>query len=228
MEQKHDHSGHSHGNLRLEEIQADDPETASEALDAFVEHMRQAPVALVPELANEQHYELPAEFFSEVLGPRGKYSCCYWPRGVNTLAESEEAMLRLARERPRLGIVADQVGCPTWARNIAGVTTRVVRQMNDKAGETRRHGTWHYCDSGVVSWYDFARVIFDTARSIGLLDDAPETDALTSAQYPQAAVRPSYSVLDTSAISREFGIEPAGLEDSLKSCLEELKKHDEA
>ena len=138
------------------------------------------------------------------------------------------SMLRLARERPRLGIVADQVGCPTWARNLAGVTTRVVRQMTDKAGETRRHGTWHYCDSGVVSWYDFARVIFDTARSIGLLDDAPETDALTSAQYPQAAVRPSYSVLDTSAISREFGIEPAGLEDSLKSCLEELKKHDKA
>ena len=65
-------------------------------------------------------------------------------------------------------------------------------------------------------------------RAIGLLDDAPETDALTSAQYPQAAVRPSYSVLDTSAISREFGIEPAGLEVSLKSCLEELKKHDEA
>ena len=77
-------------------------------------------------------------------------------------------MLRLARERPRLGIVADQVGCPPWARNLAGVTTRVVRQMTDKAGETRRHGTWHYCDSGVVSWYDFARVIFDTARSIGL------------------------------------------------------------
>lgn len=138
------------------------------------------------------------------------------------------SMLRLARERPRLGIVADQVGCPTWARNLAGVTTRVVRKMTDKAGETRRHGTWHYCDSGVVSWYDFARVIFGTALSIGLLDDAPETDALTSAQYPQAAVRPSYSVLDTSAISREFGIEPAGLEDSLESCLKELKEHDEA
>lgn len=138
------------------------------------------------------------------------------------------SMLRLARERPRLGIVTDQVGCPTWARNLASVTTRVVTQMTYKAGETRRSGTWHYCDSGVVSWYDFARMIFGTALSMGLLDDAPETETLTSAQYPQAAVRPQYSVLDTSAIGRDFGIEPAGLEDSLEFCLKELKEHDEA
>jgi dTDP-4-dehydrorhamnose reductase len=138
------------------------------------------------------------------------------------------SMLRLARERPKLGIVADQIGCPTWARNLAGVTARIVRRMAENAPETRRHGTWHYCDNGVVSWYDFAQVIFGTALTIGLLDDPPETEALTSAQYPQAAVRPLYSVLDTAAIGRDFGIEPAGLGESLASCLEELKQHDEA
>lgn len=137
------------------------------------------------------------------------------------------SMLRLARERPRLGIVADQVGCPTWARNLASVTCGVVRRMTAEGGETRRHGTWHYCDSGVVSWYDFAGVIFETALSMNLLDKAPETEALTSAEYPQAAVRPQYSVLDTSAIGRDFGIEPAGLQESLRSCLKELKVHDE-
>lgn len=137
------------------------------------------------------------------------------------------SMLRLARERPKLGIVADQIGCPTWARNLASVTCSVVRRMADGAGGTRRHGTWHYCDNGVVSWYDFAQVIFETALSMELLDTAPETEALTSDQYPQAAVRPQYSVLDTSAIGRDFGIESAGLQESLRSCLKELKAHDE-
>jgi dTDP-4-dehydrorhamnose reductase len=135
-------------------------------------------------------------------------------------------MLRLARERPTLSIVADQVGCPTWARNLASVTARALaRMIGDPQGSPVR-GTWHYCDSGVVSWYDFARAIFDTALAAGLLERAPRTVAVPSAEYPQAAARPMYSVLDTTAIGRDFGIEPAPLEDSLLACLEELKGHD--
>jgi dTDP-4-dehydrorhamnose reductase len=55
----------------------------------------------------------------------------------------------------------------------------------------------------------------------------PELTAVTTAQFPQAATRPLYSVLDTSAIRADFGIEPAGLQASLRACIEELKQHDE-
>jgi dTDP-4-dehydrorhamnose reductase len=135
-------------------------------------------------------------------------------------------MLRLARQRQALGIVADQIGRPTWARNLAAVTVRVIDRMGG-ADQMRRRGTWHYCDSGIVSWYDFARAIFDAALALGLLDRIPELNALASDEYPQAAARPMYSVLDTAAIERDFGIQPAGLQDSLEACLKELKNHDE-
>jgi dTDP-4-dehydrorhamnose reductase len=109
-------------------------------------------------------------------------------------------MLRLARERPALSIVADQVGCPTWARNLAQVTARLISAVGRNDG---RLGTWHYCDSGVLSWYDFAQAIFAAAQSAGLLERLPTTTAVPSSGFPQAARRPLYSVLDTSAIRRD-------------------------
>lgn len=136
-------------------------------------------------------------------------------------------MLRLARERATLSIVDDQVGCPTWARNVARATLQVIARMRSGDAGSRTHGTWHYCDSGVVSWYDFARAIFDAAQAAGLLGGVPQTRAIPTAEYPQAAMRPAYSVLDTSAIGREFGVEPAEMRDSLRACLEELKQHDD-
>lgn len=135
-------------------------------------------------------------------------------------------MLRLARERDALSIVADQVGCPTWARNLARVTTRMISAVREDAAAARRQGIWHYCDSGAVSWYDFAQAIFAAALSAGLLERLPELTAVASSGFPQAAERPLYSVLDTSAIRRDFGIEPPALGPSLRACIEEMKKHD--
>ncbi len=66
---------------------------------AFLEGLGASPIALVPARPNEQHYEVPPEFFELVLGPRLKYSSCYWPDGVRTLGEAEEAMLALTCER---------------------------------------------------------------------------------------------------------------------------------
>ena len=133
-------------------------------------------------------------------------------------------MLRLARERPSLDIVADQIGCPTWARNLARVSMAVLEQAG--AMGIDRSGIWHYCDRDAVSWYDFARAIFATAGQLGLLSRSPETTAVTTSQFPQAAKRPRYSVLDTSAIQAEFGIEPASLSGSLRACIEDMKTHD--
>lgn len=87
---------------RLGEIQSHDTEAAAAQAEAFLAAMRQAPVALLPEKANEQHYEVPAAFFGEVLGPRRKYSSAWWPPGVDDLAGAEEAALAATVERARL------------------------------------------------------------------------------------------------------------------------------
>jgi cyclopropane-fatty-acyl-phospholipid synthase len=84
---------------RLEEIGAGDCAGSAARQEAFVEAMGRAPVALVPDQANAQHYEVPAEFFAQVLGPRRKYSCCHWPAGVQDLPAAEAAALAATCER---------------------------------------------------------------------------------------------------------------------------------
>ena len=69
---------------RLAEIGAGDAQAAAEQLEAFVASMQRAPVALLPEKANEQHYEVPAAFYALALGRHRKYSACYWPQGTAT------------------------------------------------------------------------------------------------------------------------------------------------
>ena len=78
---------------RLAEMHATDAEAAAEAGQAFIDDMRRAPIALVPEKANEQHYDVPAAFFARVLGRHRKYSSCHWAEGVRDLADAEAAAL---------------------------------------------------------------------------------------------------------------------------------------
>ena len=87
---------------RLRELQPDNCEANAARVEDFVEMMNASPVALLPDKANEQHYEVPAAFFDEVLGPRGKYSCCYWGLGQDDLAAAEERALEITCERARL------------------------------------------------------------------------------------------------------------------------------
>jgi cyclopropane-fatty-acyl-phospholipid synthase len=89
------------------------PSEQMQANQDFLHSMRCAPVALVPDKANEQHYEVPADFFKSVLGPRMKYSCCFYPPGVKSLAEAEAAALALTCERAdiRDGMKILELGC---------------------------------------------------------------------------------------------------------------------
>ena len=98
---------------RLQSICADDCEQASEATSRFAAAMDSSPVALVPERANEQHYEVPAEFFRLVLGPHRKYSSAWWPEGTSTLADAEAAALAMTSERAGLadGQSILELGC---------------------------------------------------------------------------------------------------------------------
>ncbi len=135
-------------------------------------------------------------------------------------------MLRLARERPELSIVSDQTGCPTWARNLAAVSRRLLERARSGTGAEAVSGLYHYCDGDAVNWYDFARAIFATAQQLGLLERLPVTKPVPSSGFPQVAERPLNSVLDTTVVRETFGIEPAGLRDSLRTCLEELVHND--
>jgi cyclopropane-fatty-acyl-phospholipid synthase len=98
---------------RLEEIRQPDEQARSEADRAWATRLRHSPVALVPELANEQHYEVDADFFRLTLGPRLKYSCALFPNGVRDLATAEERMLELTCRRADLqdGMRILDLGC---------------------------------------------------------------------------------------------------------------------
>jgi len=98
---------------RLQEIEAGDAEAAAARVDAFVTMMDESPIAPLPEKANEQHYELPAEFFVEVLGPQRKYSSCYWGAGEQSLERAESESLRMTCERAGLadGMHILELGC---------------------------------------------------------------------------------------------------------------------
>ena len=98
---------------RLREVTAGGPEAQAAAYRAFKDQMSRSPIALVPEKANEQHYEAPVALFERALGPHLKYSCGFWPQGVDTLAESERAALALACERAELADGQDvlELGC---------------------------------------------------------------------------------------------------------------------
>ncbi|WP_298923200.1 cyclopropane-fatty-acyl-phospholipid synthase family protein [uncultured Ramlibacter sp.] len=87
---------------RLAELRSGDAEAAAAQTRDFLAGMRQAPLALLPEKANAQHYEVPAAFFAAVLGPHRKYSACWWPEGVHTLEQAEAAALDLSCQRAGL------------------------------------------------------------------------------------------------------------------------------
>ncbi|MBB6521999.1 dTDP-4-dehydrorhamnose reductase [Pseudoteredinibacter isoporae] len=112
-----------------------------------------------------------------------------------------KTMLRLARERDQLTVVADQIGSPTYARNLAAF----IWKLRDSSSE---QNIFHCCDAGVCSWYDFANGIFELAVDQGLLSQAPRVKPIRSEQYPTPAQRPHYSVLDCSASYEAVNAEP--------------------
>ncbi len=122
-------------------------------------------------------------------------------------------MLRLGRDGAELRIVGDQRGCPTLAGDLAAALLDAgVSVAHDKS----LSGTYHYCNAGETTWFGFARSIFEE-----LAVESPVLTEITSDEFGAAAVRPHYSVLDSSAFSTAFGVAPRQWLDALKSirCL---------
>lgn len=100
-------------------------------------------------------------------------------------------MIRLMKERDELGVVADQIGSPTWATGLAQTIWGLVAKGAS--------GMFHHCDAGVASWYDFAVAVGEEALALGMLECIPVIKPIATSDYPTPAKRPAFSLLDCGA-----------------------------
>jgi dTDP-4-dehydrorhamnose reductase len=121
-----------------------------------------------------------------------------------------KTMLRLGAERDQLNIIADQVGTPTYAIDLAGCILDIIASGSDQ------YGIYHYSNEGVTSWYDFAVAIFDISNT------TVKALPIRTSQYPTPAIRPTYSVMDKAKVKSTFNIEIPYWRHSLEECIRRL------
>lgn len=162
---------------------------------------------------------LGEEAILQALGSRGlvvRTAWLYSPYGRNFVL----TMLRLASQREVLGVVADQVGSPTYAPNLAEAIVRIAEKALKSGAFSRPY--LHYTDAGVCSWYDLA---YYTIRA------SAETQCLvrpiTTHDYPTPAARPAYSVLSKEGIRADYGIEPPHWSEGVDRLLAYLASEDQ-
>lgn len=131
----------------------------------------------------------------------------YSPYGKNFV----KTMLRLTEERDSLKVVFDQVGTPTYARDLATLITKIIE--DNQLGKT---GIYHFSNEGAISWYDFAKAICELGGNT--CDIRP----CHTEEYPSKARRPRFSVLDKTKIKETFGVEIPYWRDSLVSCIKRM------
>jgi dTDP-4-dehydrorhamnose reductase len=130
-----------------------------------------------------------------------------------------KTMLRLAKEKPQINVIADQTGTPTYARDLAKVLmqiTETLYQLQNTAEIEKLYGVYHYSNEGTASWFDFAKAIFEISDLPTVVSSIPTT------AYPTPAQRPKFSVLDKTHIKKSFNIEIPYWRDSLRKCIAEL------
>ena len=120
-------------------------------------------------------------------------------------------MLRLGKERTELNVVSDQIGTPTYAKDLAEVLFKIV--VNDE----NSYGVYHYSNEGVISWYDFAKEIFSLSNCNVALNK------IATSEYPTQARRPQYSVLSKDKIVNKINVKIPNWKESLIKALENIK-----
>lgn len=123
-----------------------------------------------------------------------------------------KTMLRLAKQRDAISVVGDQFGAPTYAGDVAAALIAIAEQLLDGK---EQFGLYHFSGSPYVSWYDFAHHIFAQAIAQHILTQAPTLTAITTADYPTAACRPTHSRLNCDKIQAAFGINPSDWQQAL-------------
>lgn len=130
-----------------------------------------------------------------------------WVYGSYGKSNFVKTMLRLGSERDTLRIVADQIGTPTWAADIATTIVHLIRHLPQASAAAPNpsppapFGVYHCTNSGVASWYDFAIAIFEEAHPLGWPHSLPALYPIASHEYPTPAQRPHYSLLDGSKLA---------------------------
>jgi len=130
-----------------------------------------------------------------------------------------KTMLRLGADRDELSIVGDQIGCPTYAQDIAKSIVSILSCLDLKDSSS---GIYHYCGDEPCSWYDFARAIFLEAEVQGLKTPS-YVKSITTADYPTPAIRPAYSVLDCSKIESCFDVTRSSWREGIKTVIDRLQ-----
>jgi len=135
-----------------------------------------------------------------------------------------KTMLRLAAERERLSVVADQFGAPTSAALLADLTAQLVRQHQREGAEQFPYGTYHVAASGETNWHEYARFVIAEALAAGrLLKTTPDAVApLTTEQYPTPAKRPLNSRLNTARFQETFGLRLPHWREGLRHVLQQI------
>jgi len=121
-----------------------------------------------------------------------------------------KTMIRLSESKDELNIISDQLGTPTYARDLAKVILQVI------SSKSENYGLYHYSNEGVASWYDFTKAIFEYKNIDTKVNPIP------TEKYPTPASRPHYSVMDKSKFKETFNIDIPYWRESLKECLEKL------
>jgi dTDP-4-dehydrorhamnose reductase len=121
-----------------------------------------------------------------------------------------KTMRRLMNERESINVVNDQFGCPTYAADLALVIMQIIAQWQNRAAVP---AVFNYCNNGIINWWQFALAVKELTGSHCTINP------IASTQYPTAAKRPHYSVLDTALIKQTFGIVIPDWKESLQACL---------
>jgi len=124
-------------------------------------------------------------------------------------------MLRLMKEKEKIGVVADQKGSPTWAFDLSQAIVAIL------VSKAPHYGIYHFTNEGETNWHEFALEIQRLGLEYGLLTKPCEVAALTTAQYPSKAHRPAYSVLSKEKIKKTFGVEVPEWRNSLRKYFED-------
>jgi dTDP-4-dehydrorhamnose reductase len=142
-----------------------------------------------------------------------------WVYGVQGKGNFVKTMLRVGAQRDELRVVIDQIGAPTWAKDLALAIAHLAPQLSPDTA-----GTYHYTNSGVCSWYDFAVTIIEEARAMGFPLQVQRVIPITTEEYPLPAPRPAFSVLSLKKTSALLGDHPPHWLQSLRKMLSELKQ----
>ncbi len=137
-----------------------------------------------------------------------------WVYGNGGKGNFVKTMLRLGKDREEIRVVADQIGSPTWTRDLAAAISQIIPQIQPEI-----FGTYQYTNSGVCSWYDLAIAIFEEAEKLGFPLKVQRVIPITTSEYPTPAKRPAFSVLAPVKISRILGTYPPYWRESLRQML---------